>query len=161
MIDSRDIDYLYPSVAAACRRHIDACAAAGIKTLITSTYRDHATQDALYAQGRTKPGRKVTNARGGQSWHNYRLAYDIYPLVNGKPVWGATKPDEIALWTKVGELGEAQGLEWAGRWKTFREFPHFQMRYGLTLDRVQKVVATHRDILAVSESTLRSFANYA
>jgi peptidoglycan L-alanyl-D-glutamate endopeptidase CwlK len=61
--------------------------------------------------------------------HNFRfngkpasLAVDIVPLVNGKPIWSATAP----VWQKVGKLGEAAGLEWAGRWKRFREFPHFQ-----------------------------------
>jgi peptidoglycan L-alanyl-D-glutamate endopeptidase CwlK len=38
----------------------------------------------LYAIGRTKPGKKVTKAKGGTSYHNYGLAFDIYPFINGK-----------------------------------------------------------------------------
>jgi peptidoglycan L-alanyl-D-glutamate endopeptidase CwlK len=104
--------------------------------LVTSTYRSTAEQNALYAQGRTKPGKKVTNAKGGQSFHNHRLAYDVVPLRNGKPVWGTTGEDG-KLWQRVGELGEAAGLEWAGRWTKFREFPHFQYTGGKPLSYFQ------------------------
>lgn len=136
MISSRLISDLHPTVQAMCEKHLAACKAAGIDIIITCTYRDKAAQDALYAQGRTTPGAKVTNAAGGQSMHNYRGAYDIVPLQNGKPVWTTTGEDG-ALWEKVGELGEAQGLEWAGRWKTFREFPHFQYTAGHPLSYFQ------------------------
>ena len=54
------------------------------KVRIAQGLRTFAEQDALYAQGRTKPGAKVTNAKGGQSIHNYGLAVDIYPVINGK-----------------------------------------------------------------------------
>jgi peptidoglycan L-alanyl-D-glutamate endopeptidase CwlK len=116
--------------------HIAACKAQGIDLLVTSTYRSTAEQNALYAQGRTKPGKKVTNAKGGQSFHNHRLAYDVVPLRNGKPVWGTTGEDG-KLWQRVGELGEAAGLEWAGRWTKFREFPHFQYTGGKPLSYFQ------------------------
>ena len=110
---------------------------AGIDLLVTSTYRDNESQAALYAQGRTKPGVIVTNARPGQSWHNWRCAFDVVPLRNGKPVWGTTGPDGD-LWRKVGELGEAVGLEWSGRWKgKLREMAHFQYTGGLTLAELQ------------------------
>lgn len=101
----------------------------GIELLITSTYRDKESQDALYAKGRTAPGAVVTNARGGDSLHNYRVAYDVVPVVDGKPVWEASSP----VWEEVGRIGKECGLEWAGDWKTFRELPHFQYTGGLTL----------------------------
>lgn len=129
MISSRDVNSLLPQVAAMCRAHVAACRSAGIDILITCTYRDDAEQARLYAQGRTTPGAKVTNAKPGQSMHNYHVAYDIVPMRNGKPVWG-TKGEDGKLWETVGALGEAQGLEWAGRWKTFKEFPHFQFTGG-------------------------------
>lgn len=104
----------------------------GIDLLVTCTYRSDEEQARLYAIGRTKPGRRVTNAKPGQSMHNFTvggkpasLAVDVVPLRAGKPVWGTTGAD-LALWQKVGKLGEAAGLEWAGRWTKFREFPHFQ-----------------------------------
>lgn len=132
----RSIAALDPRVGRRCQHHIENCRANGIDLLITSTYRDPAEQDALYAQGRTKPGKKVTNAKGGQSMHNYRLAYDVVPLRNGKAVWGTTG-DDLVLWNRVGALGKAAGLEWAGDWKSFKEFPHFQWTGGLTLKELQ------------------------
>ena len=132
MINSRKIDDLNPKVADVCRKFMAACEAQGIDVIITSTYRDAESQNALYAQGRTKPGRIVTNAKAGQSWHNWKCAIDVVPLRNGKPVWG-TMGKDLELWNKVGAIGESVGLEWAGRWKRFREFPHFQLTGGLTL----------------------------
>lgn len=132
MISSRKLDDLLLPVKIKALDHIHACRMAGIELLVTSTYRDIESQNALYAQGRSAAGRIVTNARGGQSYHNWRVAYDVVPLRNGKPVWGTTGAD-LALWQQVGELGMAQGLEWAGTWRRFREFPHFQFTSGLTL----------------------------
>lgn len=136
-MNSRNVDDLDLRVEAMCRKHLAACDAAGIDVLVTSTYRNRESQDALYAQGRTAPGARVTNAKGGQSFHNYRLAYDVVPMRNGKPVWGTSKPEDAALWKKVGELGEAAGLEWAGRWLKFKEMAHFQWTGGLKIADLQ------------------------
>ena len=87
MISSRNISDLHPVVADKCKKFIAACKKAGIDVLITSTYRDNEAQDEIYAQGRTKPGRIVTYAKGGSSFHNYRLAFDFVPVVNGKANW--------------------------------------------------------------------------
>jgi len=130
VIASRDLSDLHPIVKVKCEAHLAACKQAGIDLLITCTYRDNEMQDHLYAQGRTIQGSIVTNAKGGQSAHNYRLAYDVVPVRCGKPVWGTSLSTDKALWDRVGELGEAQGLEWAGRWKTFKEMPHFQFLNG-------------------------------
>ncbi|ARU30882.1 hypothetical protein CAP31_03780 [Sulfuriferula sp. AH1] len=135
MITSRKLDDLQLPVKIKALNLIHECKLAGIDLLITCTYRDFEAQNALYAQGRTVPGRIVTNARGGQSFHNFHMAFDVVPLRAGKPVWGTTGADGL-LWQKVGALGEAQGLEWAGRWKRFRELPHFQLTGGLTLAEV-------------------------
>lgn len=128
---SRKADDLIMPVKYMALQHIHACKMAGIDIILTCTYRSPEDQDALYAQGRTAPGRIVTNARAWQSYHQYGVAYDVVPLRDGKAVWGTTGEDG-KLWERVGELGEAQGLEWAGRWKRFREFPHFQFTGGLT-----------------------------
>lgn len=132
MINSRQVSALHPRVQDMCADFLSRCADAGIDILITSTYRDAESQAALYAQGRTAPGPRVTNARPGESWHNWRVAFDVVPLRNGKPVWGTSGADGV-LWQQVGQLGEAVGLEWAGRWKTFKELAHFQFTGGLTL----------------------------
>lgn len=128
MICSRDPKDLHPHVQKLCRQFVAKAKAEGIDVLITSTYRDYACQDSLYAQGRTTPGRIVTNARGGQSFHNFRLAFDFVPLQGGKARWNDT-----ATFRRCGEIAESLGLEWAGRWKTFKEMAHCQWTGGLSL----------------------------
>lgn len=137
MINSRSLSELHPVCKAKAEKFIELAKQNGIDLLVTSTYRDHESQAALFAQGRTKPGLIVTNARPGQSWHNWRCAFDVVPIRNGKPVWGTSGPDND-LWRKIGELGESVGLEWAGRWTgKLREFAHFQYTGGLTLAELQ------------------------
>lgn len=128
MINSRNLDDLLPSVKVKAEAFIAACKAHGIDLIITSTYRDFASQTALYNQGRTTPGNKVTNARAGESFHNYRCALDFAPAVHGKIDWNDT-----AAFTKCGEIAESVGLTWAGRWTTFKELAHVQYTGGLTL----------------------------
>lgn len=137
MINSRQLDDLLPVVEQKVRAFIDACAAEGIDLLVTSTFRDYESQNELYAQGRTKPGKIVTNAKGGESFHNFQCAVDVVPLRNGKPVW-STSGEDGKLWNRIGEIGESVGLEWAGRWRTFREFAHFQYTAGLTLAQLRE-----------------------
>ena len=133
MINSRSLDDLVPPAKQRAQAFVEAAKAKGIDLLVTSTYRDNESQDALYAQGRTTPGNVVTKAKAGQSWHNWRCALDVVPLVNGKAIW-----DDPALWKQVGEIGKSCGLEWAGDWVTFKEFPHFQYTGGMTLAQLQQ-----------------------
>jgi peptidoglycan L-alanyl-D-glutamate endopeptidase CwlK len=128
MINSRSLTDLNPKVAAMCSEFINRCKEQGIDVLITSTYRDAESQNALYAQGRTTAGKIVTNAKGGQSFHNWKVAFDFVPIVNGKAIW-----NDLDLFTKCGEIAESVGLEWAGRWVKFKENAHCQYTYGLTL----------------------------
>ena len=132
MINSRNPADLHPHVKTLCEQFIDKCKEQGIDVIITSTFRDIESQNALYAQGRTSPGDKVTNAKGGQSFHNYRLAFDFCPIVNGKAMWKDEK-----LFARCGEIGESVGLEWAGRWKSFKELAHLQATGGLKLTQLQ------------------------
>ena len=128
MINSRKIEYLHPHVQELCERFLDECKKSEVDVIITSTYRDIESQNILFAQGRTAAGNIVTNARGGQSFHNYCVAFDIVPLRNGKPVWN----DDL-LWSSLGHIGKMCGLDWAGDCKTFKEKAHFQFTGGLSL----------------------------
>lgn len=132
MITSRDIDLLEPPVRLRTNLFIKECAHIGIEVLITSTYRDNEAQQALYEQGRKLPGKIVTNAMAGYSMHNYRCAFDFVPIVGGKCVW-----DNDALFEQCGEIAEMVGLEWAGRWTSFKEKAHCQYTGGLTLAQLQ------------------------
>ena len=132
MINSRKVEDLHPKVQELCKQFINVCAKEGIEVLITSTFRDFESQNELYAQGRTRPGKKVTNAKGGQSFHNFKVAFDFVPIVNGKAQW-----NDLNLFKRCGEIAESLGLEWAGRWKTFKEYAHCQYTNGLTLKDFQ------------------------
>ncbi len=132
MINSRKLEDLDKVVSSKAAAFLDACKAAGIDIVVTSTFRDYESQDALYAQGRTAPGKVVTNAKGGCSWHNFRCAFDVVPLRNGKPVWG-TAGEDGKLWKQIGAIGKQCGLEWAGDWDSFKELAHFQYTGGLNL----------------------------
>ena len=138
--DSRSLDELDPRVAAKARRHMALCAEAGIPCTVTFTYRSAETQNALYAQGRTKPGKIITKARGGSSFHNYRLAYDATPTCLLKlPNWGDTpahQKETDRIWALYGQLAEQCGLEWGGWWK-FRDRPHAQWSGGLSIAQLK------------------------
>lgn len=130
----RRLESLAPKVEAAARTAIRECEALGLHPLVTCTYRSGEEQNELYAQGRTKPGPKVTNAKAGQSFHQYRAALDLYPLVNGKPDFSGKSGD----WFKIAAVFKKHGFEWAFEWKRFKEMPHFQMTGGHPLSYFQQ-----------------------
>jgi peptidoglycan LD-endopeptidase CwlK len=142
MINSRNIMDLHPTVRPLVFAFIKECANHGIEVLITSTYRDNESQAALYAIGRTKPGKKVTNAGPGQSMHNYRLAFDFVVIENGKAVW-----NDKAAFERCGIIAEKIGLTWAGRWKKFPELAHCQFTGGLSLKDLQEGKTLNEDIV--------------
>jgi peptidoglycan LD-endopeptidase CwlK len=150
MIDSRDVNSLLPAVRDKALHHQSLCAAEEITVIFTSTLRDYDCQAAIYAKGRTvcgpdatpdRPmGRTLTNAKPGESFHQFRVAYDLAILQAGRCIWD-DHPEGAALWSRVGHLGELAGLEWAGRWTSFRELAHFQDTGGLTLAQLKAAAA--------------------
>lgn len=134
-MSSRDLNDLRDDVHFKALAHIDCCKREGVDLLIYCTLRSNEEQDELYAIGRTKPGRIVTNARRGQSAHNPQkdgkaVGYDCCPLRNGKPIWGASSKEDAAIWAIVGRCGETVGLVWSGRWTgKLKEMAHFQADY--------------------------------
>jgi peptidoglycan L-alanyl-D-glutamate endopeptidase CwlK len=114
------------------------------------TLRTIAEQNKLYAQGRTAPGKIVTNARGGLSYHNYGLAIDIVLIVDtngdGKydtAVWDTKKDfdgDGRADWMEVVTIFKSYGWEAGIDWK-FVDAPHFQKTYGYP---VRQLFAMHQ-----------------
>lgn len=130
----RDLNELLPVVKDAAVRALAKVKAAGIEVLVTCTYRTAAEQKALYEQGRTKPGKIVTKAKPGQSFHEYRVALDLYPVINGKPDFAGSHTE---TWKKVASFFKEEGFEWAYEWKTFKEMPHFQMTKGHPLSYFQ------------------------
>ena len=133
---------LHPVVRSAATALIERSYKLNIPILITQGLRTIAEQDALYGQGRTKPGAIVTNARGGYSYHNYGLAVDFALLLpNGSSVSWDMRLDgnnnQIADWQEVVKEAKALGFEWGGDWTSFKDYPHFQMVFGLTLTQLR------------------------
>ncbi len=123
------LELLKPKIGELAEKLIAECKKSGYKVTITQTLRTIEEQDALYTQGRTKPGNIVTKAKGGYSFHNFGVAFDICPIVDGKAAW-----NDNALFRKIGEIGMNIGLEWGGTWTSFPDLPHFQYLAGYTLE---------------------------
>lgn len=104
--------------------------ALGYEMRITQGFRSIAEQDALYAQGRPK-GVIVTNAKGGQSFHNYGVALDFVFKKEGYKV-------PKTVWNKFGAIGKKHGFEWGGDWTSFVDEPHLQMPLGYLLKDFQQ-----------------------
>jgi peptidoglycan L-alanyl-D-glutamate endopeptidase CwlK len=117
------IDGLHPAIREAVKKFLADAEAEGIFLKITDGMRTFVQQDALYAQGRTTAGKIVTNAKSGQSFHNYGLAVDVVPIVNGKADWEGD-------WAHIGRIGKAAGLDWGGDFTTILDRPHFQYANG-------------------------------
>lgn len=112
----------------------------GVTVKVISGTRSYDEQDALYAKGRTAPGPRVTNARGGYSNHNFGVAADI-GLFKGKDYL-----EDSPLYSELGPIGESVGLEWGGRWK-FVDEPHYQYKTGLTLEQMRNRVAKGESVI--------------
>jgi len=123
------LDKVHPKLAQAVAAVINTLAAEGLKVEVVQGLRTFAEQDALFAQGRTKPGKKVTNAKGGQSNHNYGLAVDLCPFVGNQPQW-----EDEAGFDRIGAAGKNPGLKWGGDWPKFPDRPHLELP-GLTIDQ--------------------------
>jgi len=121
-VASRRLSDLTRPCHEAANRFLLACEAAGIDVLITCTLRLPAEQAALYARGRTAPGPVVTYAKPGSSKHETGEAFDVVPIVSGKPCWDIKNP----IWQLVGQIGRDSGLRWGGDFERFKDYPHFE-----------------------------------
>jgi len=112
---------LVPELEEKAIEFLDRCKNAGYSLKITHGFRTVEEQDALYAIGRTKPGKKVTNAKGMKSKHCQGKAFDI--AFTGKDPY----PTSSKVWEEIGQIGEGCGLVWGGRFSTFKDRPHFEI----------------------------------
>lgn len=106
---------------------------AGINAKIIGGTRTFAQQDALFALGRTKPGKIVTNAKGGFSNHNFGVAWDI-GIFKGRQFLGDSE-----LYDRAGAIGKKMGLEWGGDFNSIIDKPHFQCKTGKTLAQLRRL----------------------
>lgn len=130
---SKSLDLLLPIVRQKAEQFVAKCKEAGYDVQIISTLRTMQEQNDLYAIGRDAHGKVVgsvvTNARGGQSFHNWGCAFDFVPVIGGKAIW-----NDVALWKKLGVIGEACGLEWGGKFPNLADYGHFQFTAGYSFD---------------------------
>ena len=116
----RDLSKLSPKGKIACELFLKKCEAAGLKVLVTETYRSQERQSYLYEQGRSRPGNIVTNVKK-VGYHNTGNAWDVCKNVKGQEY------SDNAFFTKCGEIAKSLGIEWGGSWKGFVDKPHFQI----------------------------------
>ena len=110
----------------------------GVHPVIDQTYRTFAESDALYQQGRTKPGQIVSNAQAGHSWHNYGLALDFHLVVNGKDIWDVNHD-----WMTVVNIFKDAGFTWGGDFVgSFKDYPHLEIKFGHT---IVELLQMHKD----------------
>lgn len=128
------IESLHPAIREEVQKLVDyineKVLTSNVKMIVTQGLRTFEEQDALYNK---RP--KVTNAKGGQSIHNYGLAFD-FCLVNGKQtIWDVAKDfdgDKHPDWMEVVEIFKSHGYKWGGDFRSFKDGPHFEKTFGHT-----------------------------
>jgi peptidoglycan L-alanyl-D-glutamate endopeptidase CwlK len=135
-ITLKRIDLLHPKLRAEVHTlYAEMCDALRGRAIprFAYTLRTIKEQNELYQIGRTKTGKIVTNAKGGQSFHNYGLAFDIVLIIDGKEAsWDTLKDfdgDGVSDWMECVAIAKKYGFEWGGEWK-FKDKPHFQKTFG-------------------------------
>lgn len=105
---------------------------AGLDARVISGTRGYAEQNRLFRRGRYgNPGRRVTNARGGRSNHNFGIAWDIGLFDAGRYV------TDHAAYERAAAVGLSASLEWGGAWSSFPDKPHYQVATGLSVKSVR------------------------
>ena len=113
-----------PQLAAKVRQLATLLAGENIDLRVTQGLRSFGAQQKLYAQGRSQPGKIVTNAPPGHSWHEFGLAVDVAPFdSNGQPDWNSGD----AAWKRIIGLGESLGMLSGSTFISCPDDPHFQM----------------------------------
>jgi RHS repeat-associated protein len=136
---------LNPDAAAAAREHLIQMSQddLGVDVQLGGGSRTYAEQDAAYAQGRTAPGSIITNARGGQSYHNFGVAYDIKLFEpNGQYI---SNGSDMA-YRQAGRIGAELGLTWGGSFKSLFDPSHFQLDRGIDISTMRLRFESGRDV---------------
>lgn len=144
---------LHPKVAEYRDELVERSNSRGIDVVITEGHRTEERQRSLYAQGRSENGQIVTYAKAGESYHNYGLAIDYaLRLENGDVVWDIKRDDNgngKADWLEVASIAKELGFEWGGDWENFKDYPHLQMDFGLSIWELKRGKRPKIDSFAV------------
>jgi peptidoglycan LD-endopeptidase CwlK len=132
---------LHPVVEERTNQLIHNMATKGITMVITDGFRSIEDQNILYEQGRTTAGSIVTYAKGGESLHNFGLAVDFaIKTETGDIIWDMEfdgNGNGSADWMEVVQGAKELGFEWGGDWVRFKDYPHLQIDFGLSLAELQ------------------------
>nr|WP_223254282.1 M15 family metallopeptidase [Halobacillus halophilus] len=127
---------LHPRVVEYKEELVARAAEQGIEMVITDGHRSVESQNELYARGRSEEGKVVTHAKGGESYHNYGLAIDFALQTDNGVVWNMERDGNgngKSDWMEVVAIAKDLGFEWGGDWSNFKDYPHLQMDFGLTI----------------------------
>ncbi|QAS51959.1 peptidase [Halobacillus litoralis] len=128
---------LHPEVAQKKDELVARAQEQGIDIIITEGHRTKERQNNLYEQGRSKEGSIVTHAKGGESYHNYGLAIDFaLKTDDGEVVWDTGRDDNgngRSDWMEIVDVAKELGFDWGGDWENFKDYPHLQMDFGLSI----------------------------
>lgn len=149
---TKNIATLHPKVQPLFKKWILECQelarSLGYEYKAISGNRSWDEQAKIYAQGRTAPGKIVTNAKPGYSNHNYGIAVDMGVFKDGKYLDESKPSESEAFHRKAAELALKFNLEWGGSWKTFKDYPHFEWKTGKTLSELRQLVLEGKDIFS-------------
>jgi peptidoglycan LD-endopeptidase CwlK len=136
------VEGLHPELAYHTNLLVQKAGEDGINVVITDDFRSFHEQDKLYAKGRTGDGTIVTHAKAGESFHNFGLAVDFALTTSeGEVLWDLNydgNGNGRSDWMEVVEIAKDLGFEWGGDWKHFKDYPHLQMDFGLSIQDLQK-----------------------
>ena len=151
----RDIRQLHPQLQLKIAELKTKCEKNSLKIGIGECLRTVSEQDALYAQGRTKPGSIVTNAKGStySSQHQWGIAFDFYRN-DGKGAFY----DADGFFTKVGKLAKSIGLGWGGDWKSPVDKPHIYLpQWGSTASVLKAAYGTPDKFFKTWDKTILKY----
>lgn len=155
----RDIKALHPDLQKKYAQLIKLCSKKGITIGVAECLRTKAEQDALYAKGRTAPGKIVTNAKGSSysSMHQWGVAFDFYlkmDIDGDGQISDDAYNNAKKTFNQVGALAKSIGLEWGGDWKSIKDLPHIQLKdWGSTTSKLKAEYGTPEKFMKTWQGT--------
>ncbi|MFD2044310.1 M15 family metallopeptidase [Ornithinibacillus salinisoli] len=141
---------LHPLIAKKKEQLIKEAKNLEITVVITESIRTIERQDELYTLGRTKEGNIVTYAKGGESYHNYGLAIDFAIMKHKDELtWDINydgNENGSSDWFEVADIAKELGFEWGGDWSKFKDYPHLQMTFDLSIKQLQRGIRPKEDL---------------
>jgi hypothetical protein len=132
------VNKLHPKVRSTFSMFVSAVEAElNITLRVTSGFRTDKEQQALYDKGRTAASkaageRIVTNAKPGESYHNYGLAIDVVEMKVNKPNWNCD-------YAAMAKIAERYGIAWGGNFKKLVDKPHFELSLGYKVSELKNI----------------------